>query len=48
MIQINIDLAEIYELLCKKCKIKLKKLIKDKIAEAQTEQLLRQILKKKQ
>jgi len=39
-LKVDIDWREVYKLLCRKCKIKLKQYVKNKIAEQLTDQLL--------
>ena len=39
-LQVNIQLREIYKILCGRCKKKLKKLVQEKVAEQLAEQLL--------
>jgi len=40
-VQIDVDLKELYNLLCKRCKKKMEKYIKNKIAEQLTTNLLK-------
>jgi len=40
MPDVNLELKEIYELMCQRCKDKLKRLIAEKIAEQQLESMI--------